>query len=362
MVESESGSVSRPAPGEWRAWLPRLGTLCAEIRDCTREVLIEALARGRCDRIALPQGRGVGDLTYGLDVPSEKAIAAWFQEQARHAPLSVLTEDTGWRHLGPAPDGGEPTERDGFDHGGVRIAFDPVDGTRNLMADLRSAWTVVSFAPPGSGQPRFGDLTGGIISEIPPSRSHRARLFHAASEGAASGESCHLEEIDFERGEEIEKREVTVDADDRPDNGYFPFFRYKPALRPRISVLEAEFFARLETHEGAELLTCYDDQYFSNAGQLVLLILGTYRMIIDPRALVAARMGVESTTSKPYDVAGAMVCARAAGAPLTAADGAPLDFPIDAVTPVDFAGWANPATRRRLEPHWLRVLEQDRAR
>lgn len=341
--------------GSWRAWLPRLRTLCAAIRDDTRAELFTALSRRDDTRIARPQGRGVGDLTYGLDLPSEARIDRWFRDAARRAPLSVLTEDTGWRHLGPAPDGGAATERAGFDHGGPRIAFDPVDGTRNLMADLRAAWTVVSFAPPGPDEPRLGDLTGGIVAEIPTSRAYCARLFHAETGGA-----CHLEELDLARDELLESREVRVDDDDRPDQGYFPFFRYKPDLRPRISRLEAAFFARLEEQEGAELLTCYDDQYFSNAGQLVLLILGTYRMMVDARALIATRMGVDSTTSKPYDVAGAIVCARAAGVPLTAADGTRLDFPIDARTPLDFAGYANEGTRRRLEPHWLAVLEEDR--
>ena len=53
---------------------------------------------------------------------------------------------------------------------------------------------------------------------------------------------------------------------------------------------------------------------------------------------------------------GAILCARAAGAEVTAADGSALDFPLDAETPVDMAGYANAATRARLEPHWLAVL------
>ena len=65
-----------------------------------------------------------------------------------------------------------------------------------------------------------------------------------------------------------------------------------------------------------------------------------------------------TVTSKPYDVAGAIVCAEAAGAVVTAADGKELDFAIDAQTPVHFAGYANAPTRARLEPHWLATLAQ----
>jgi fructose-1,6-bisphosphatase/inositol monophosphatase family enzyme len=100
----------------------------------------------------------------------------------------------------------------------------------------------------------------------------------------------------------------------------------------------------------------YDDQYCSSAGQLVLLALGRYRMVIDPREWVHRRRGAPGVTSKPYDLAGAVVCARAAGAVVTDVEGGPLDFPIDATTPVGYAGWANARTRARLEPHWHAVL------
>ncbi len=341
-------------PSAWERWLPRLRRLCDEIREVTRAALVDALREERPDRVDRPRGAGVGDVSYGLDLPSEELIDRWLLAEARRGPLSVLTEERGWRHLGPGADGGEPVELPGFDHGGVRIAFDPVDGTRNLMADLRSAWTVVSFANPGPDVPRLGELAGGMVSEIPVTRARGHRLFHAAASGP-----CWLEETDPDASMPSPARRVVTDDDDRPDHGYFPFFRYKPALRPDISRLEAAFFAAIEEHEGADLLTCYDDQYLSNAGQLVLLVLGTYRMVVDSRALVGKRRGVRTTTSKPYDVAGAMVCARAAGAELTAADGGALDFPIDARTPVDFAGYVNPATRARLEPHWLRALRDD---
>jgi len=109
-------------------------------------------------------------------------------------------------------------------------------------------------------------------------------------------------------------------------------------------------------HEGAEARAIYDDQYISSAGQLVLLALGRYRMLVDPRELVRRRFGVHGVTSKPYDLAGAVVCARAAGVIVTAAEGGALDFPIDATTPVGWAGYANAATQRRLEPHWLGAL------
>ena len=333
--------------GAWDTWRAPLYELCDDIRAAVSSSL-EAGGAPAASSLARPAGEGAGDVTFGLDRVAEARALAWARERARHGPLSLLTEDAGWLHLGPLAEGGV-RDLEGFDHGGPRLVLDPIDGTRNLMAGLRPAWTVVGFAPPGSGQPRLSDLTAGIVSELPPPGTLTLRRLTAAP-----GAGCTLTHLD--RG--TAPVELRPDADDRCDQGYLPFFRYRPEERPLLARLEAAFFERLERGEGADLRSVYDDQYISNAGQLVLLMLGTYRLIVDARALVAERLGRPTVTSKPYDLAGALVCARAAGVPVTAADGTQLDFPLDARTPVHFAGYANPATRARLEPHLLAALAE----
>lgn len=299
-----------------------------------------------------PLREGLGDVTYALDACTEEAVEGWLLETARELPLSLLTEDTGWRHLGPPTGVGEAAvELAGFDHGGPRIALDPVDGTRGLMHDLRSAWTVVSCAGPGAGIPRLSELELGMVSELPDGRAGRFRRLVATGSGP-----CELELRAVGGGERLETRVLRADADDRPDHGFFPFFRYEPAQRPTLAVVEARFFARLAEHEGAELRHVFDDQYISNAGQLVLTALGSYRMIADLRALLARRSGTRTTTSKPYDLAGAVLCARRAGCVVTDGEGVELDFELDCTTPVDFVAWANPGTQRRLAPHLRAAL------
>jgi fructose-1,6-bisphosphatase/inositol monophosphatase family enzyme len=324
--------------------LAPLRGLCAEIRDAARAALVSRSAR----ELSEPVRRGVGDVTFGLDEVTEQVVDGWFERAAAAGPLSLLTEDSGWRHRGPQG------ELPGFDHGGPRIALDPVDGTRNLMADLRSAWTVVSIAGPGPAQPRLTDLTHGIVSELPVTTAGRYRVVRAPAGGP-----CRLELRDIEGDVLLDERELRADDDDRPDGGYFPFFRYDTRQRPAIAAVEAAFFELLREREGADLHRCFDDQWCCAAGQLVALMLGTYRMMVDVRARIARLDGVPATTVHPYDVAGAVLCARAAGCVVDDADGAPLDFPIDCETQVDVAAWANAATRRRLLPHLKRALGVD---
>jgi fructose-1,6-bisphosphatase/inositol monophosphatase family enzyme len=327
-----------------------LHDLATRIRKATHATLLDSVARGSLEELSHAHGAGAGDVTYGIDVPAEQVLQRWFEEIARREPISLLSEDAGWRHLGPGRNGGV-RELDGFDHGGVRVAVDPVDGTRNLMADLRSAWSVIAVCGPGPGIPRLSDAAGGVLSEIPDSRGSEARLFRATTDG---GVRCSRESVrdGSLRGDGI----WHADGDDRADNGYFPFFRYAPDMRPDVARIEAAFFARLEAHEKADVRTCWDDQYISNGGQLALLTLGTYRMIADLRAFLARRSGRTTPTCKPYDCAGAIVVARAAGCIVTSVGGEELDFEIDTSTPVSFAGWANARTRARLEPHLNAVL------
>ena len=318
----------------------RLHLLAQQVSAAARGAAARSRELGLQFSTPRPVAEGAGDVTFSLDVATEAAVDSWFEATAQDGPLSLLTEDRGWRHWGPD---GELVD---FDHGGPRIVIDPVDGTRQLMADLRSAWTVIAACGPGAGVPRLRDVQLGLCAELPDSRAAQFRVLHARRGGGAQ-----LETRELAGGALLETQRLRADHDDRPDHGYFSFFRYAPAQRPRLAELEARFFERLATHEGADTRSCYDDQYISNGGQLMLLALGTYRMIADLRAVLPAPDGTASPSSKPYDCAGALLVAQEAGCVLSAADGSELDFPLDTSTPVAFVGWANEPTASRLAPH-----------
>lgn len=345
-----------PNPHEPTWARPALEELAAAlVASCRRQVLAAARAGVGFESLARVAGQGVGDTTFGLDLEPEAIVARWAEALACRAPLSILTEDSGWRHLGPSPGGFR--ELDEFDHGGPRVVVDPVDGTRNLMFDLRSAWAGIGIAPAGPAPPRLRDLTLGLVQELPTSRAGLAlQLFGHLGPGTATCEQRLFALSDTGLGEELDRKPLVADTDARVDRGFFPFFRYHPAGRVALAQLEQAFFERLQRHEGAQLRDVYDDQYISNTGQLVLLTQGKYRMIADLRATMAARASDPSVSAKPYDVAGAVVCARAAGAVVDGAEGQPLDTPLDASTPVAFVGYTNQATAERLRPHLAAVL------
>jgi fructose-1,6-bisphosphatase/inositol monophosphatase family enzyme len=336
-------------------WREPLVALAGRLREVARTSLAGAVREDRMGAYARPVGRGAGDLTFDLDRACEEVLASWLEESARSSPISLLTEDRGWRHLGPGAQGVRALE--GFDHGGPRVAIDPVDGTRNLMADLRPAWTVIGLCGPGAKQPTMSEVVLGVVSEIPDTRAARARLLTAAL-----GQGARVASIDLSDGRMLEEVGLHTDEVAHIDHGYFPFFAYHPRIRPEIARVAAGFFERLEEHEGAALESCYDDQYISSGGQLALLALGTYRAVVEMRSLVARLADSPTQVAKPYDVTGALLCAREAGCVVARPDGSELDFPIDTSTPIDFAAWANSATAQRLAPHLAAVLAQEEER
>lgn len=341
-------------------WRPLLRDLAREIRGPVRRALAQALAveRGdgaRLDEVTEVVGVGAGDLTFAIDVVAERAVERWFHRVAATGPVSLLTEDTGWQHRGPKASGGTE-ELPGFDHGGPRIALDPIDGTRNIMHDLRSAWVVVSFARPGSGEPRFGDLEYGAISEIPDSRGAEVRELEAVA-----GCGARLRRLRITAsGEECEESEGALRADGevRLDRGYFPFFGFHPSCRADVAALGFDVMGRVAaSHSGLDLATMFDDHYISSGGQLALLALGGYRSIVDARETLGKSTGRPSQTAKPYDMAGAALVAMEAGCVVVTPTGAPLDFPLDVVTSTDFAGFHNRGTADAILPHLAAALE-----
>ncbi|MFT7677533.1 MAG: hypothetical protein ACI8QC_001511 [Planctomycetota bacterium] len=346
-----TANSSRPAGSE-RAPLVDLGE---RVASAARLALAEAIASGQMGSWGRPVAQGYSDVTFALDAATEAAVDLWLLERARLGPLSIFTEDAGWRHMGPGASSGadpEPKTLPDFDHGGPRIIIDPVDGTRHLMFDLRPAWCVIGQAGPGRGTPQLAELEHAVLAELPDTRAAIGRRM-AASRGAGA----ILWSVDAEGQPLDSEAPLRTDSDDRPDYGYFPFYGYHPDVRAGIQSLAGAFFERLAEHEQADVAHCYDDQYIASGGQLALLCLGTYRMICDPRPLVAARRGRATQTAKPYDLAGAVLIAREAGAVVLDLNGDDLNVPLDGSTEVGFAAFANPATRTKLWPHLNATLK-----
>ncbi len=301
--------------------------LHARIRAAVRA----RLARDGAGRVA---AEGASDVTFALDVPAEEEVERFARELSSRVPLSLVTEGGGLTNLSDRPR--------------LRLISDPVDGTRNLMFGLRSAWALTAFADERGAATSLSDVRVAVQSELP---LENARTYHVLTAVRGGGARIERRAVDDDRL--LDERALVASADARLDNGYYVFFKFSPEDRTVLARLEEDVLSRVVRAFGVDRRTLYDDQYISNAGQLFLAVTGRYRMVADLRGLVGARLRIENFTTKPYDVCCALI-AREAGVPVT--DGGesgafrPLDVPLDATHRVSFVAYANDAVRAQLEP------------
>lgn len=314
--------------------LEALVDLGCAVRDRVVRVL-HGKARGDPAR---PVRRGAADLQYALDELAEAELPELAARFLTRAGLQV--------HLlaeGLPPEGlklGSPPRH--------LLLVDPVDGTRGLMLDKRSAFFLAALAPLHP-PPRMQAVTCAVMVEIPTTRSRLSDVL-----GARRGGGCRGFTEDLDGG----GRTPLVPAPSRAtslDHGFASFMRFGGGTKGALGELEDAFLLRATGGDPERLAAIFEDQLLSNGGQLHALLTGRDRMVADLRPLLRQRQGSRMPCAHPYDLAGALV-AREGGVVLTALDGGPLDPPLDLVSEVGFVAYASPALQQALEPHLQAAL------
>src|ERR1051326_5437308 len=74
----------------------------------------------------------------------------------------------------------------------LRVIVDPIDGTRGLMYDKRSAWSIAGVAPNRGRQTRLADVEVAVMTELPTSKMGRADVLWAMRGRGAFAKSVDL--------------------------------------------------------------------------------------------------------------------------------------------------------------------------
>ena len=323
---------------ELRAGLVRVH---AQWQRQIRGVVREALDRDAHGWLSGVVGQGAGDLTYALDEVVERSLEADIDALGREvgASIAIVSEGIGECTVGAAA----PKVR-------LRMLIDPIDGTRNIMFDMRSAWILTGVAEDRGDQTMLSDVEVAVQTEVAVSSAARYCVMSARRGGGAEIEQRAID------GEAVLRRDVLRTREPETiDNGFFVFFRFSPLERPWIAEVERDFLEALVAEHGLNRNCLYDDQYICNAGQLYLMSTGRYRLLADLRPVAARALGVELMTSKPYDHAGSLI-AQEAGVEITDPLGGVFDAPFDTDTSVGFVAYPTRVFRERVEPLLLSVL------
>jgi hypothetical protein len=294
-----------------------------------------------------------GDVIYRIDQKGEELLVEWCEELSRTMPFLLIAEgitESGERMF---PEGADPREAQ------YRIIVDPIDGTRGLMYDKRSAWILTGVAPNRGDATSLRDLRWAVMTEVPTTRARYADQLWAEVGQGAQGVTYHLV-----GDEPVEVRPVVPAPSGATDlrHGFASIAKFFPGGKEATARLEEALFAELLGPPEGGIPQVFDDEYISSGGQLYEVIAGHDRFIADLRPLILphACVGEEAArlTAHPYDLCTALI-AEEAGVIVTGPDGEPLDAPLNVHHPVAWIAYANETLRRQIEPVLQRLARQE---
>ena len=267
-------------------WVERLTGLGRAVRARVAE------ARGSERDLAVPVAEEGGDVIFAVDREVEPVIEAaverWTGET--HERITLVMEGLG--ASGERVYGGEPTaERRGLQQG-WKFLIDPIDGTRNLMYDKRSAWFLATVAPDAGAGTTLDQSVAAVAVELPTTKAGYADTFSATSNGDAKA----VRESLLNRGADTEPVPFELRPSQAPTlrHGFGQVVNFFPGTK----VLAAELMERIAKASVGELrpggADVYDDQYMTTGGQMIELITGRDRFCGDLRPLLYDIVGRES--------------------------------------------------------------------
>ncbi len=322
---------------EPRALIAPLRRIHEEIRAAVVQACEEAAA-GELARVA---HEGEGDTIYAVDRVSEERLAALVErELGSFGPIVLVAEGLpGGRVVLPA--GRSEAEA------ALRVLVDPIDGTRGLMYQKRSAWILTGVAPNRGPGTRLRDVVAAVQTEIPLVKQHLADTLWAVQ-----GEGAGAERFNRLTGERTPLR-LRPSGAPTIAHGFAMVARFFPGAREELAAIDEEIVAAALGPVRPGKAHCFEDQYISTGGQLYELMAGHDRFVADLRPLlegVLARRGQAlGICCHPYDLATELI-AREAGVVVTDPRGAPLDAPLDVEADLAWVGYANQAIRAQVEP------------
>lgn len=319
--------------------------LC-RLQDHIRGVLLEARSRRGRD-FAKVAGVSAADTIYEVDRISEEAILDWFERHWPKAwPLELVME--GLEGEATTFPRGTPVARTIW-----KCILDPIDGTRNLMYDKRSAWILTALAPQRGARTHLGDIVVAAMTELPTSKMWRSDQLSAVRGSGVKAQACNVQ-----TGRRQALRVQPSRARDF-EHGFASIAKFFPEAKGLLGTVEERLWRELGLYgkNGGQLV--FDDQYLSTGGQIYELAVGHDRMLGDLRPAAYAKIGLGSASlcCHPYDICTALILQEAGGI-VEMPDGRPLRVPLDTTTPVTWMGYANASLARRVRPALRRIVAE----
>lgn len=313
--------------------------LLCELQDHIRDTLVAAREKSAAS-FAKIAAVTAADTIYQVDKLTEEAIFAWFERHWPKAwPVQLIME------------GVEDDDEVTFPRGTPvaktiwKCILDPIDGTRNLMYDKRSAWALAALAPQRGARNNLRDITVAAMTELSTSKMWRSDQL-----SAVRGRGVVARAFDL-RTRRWAPLKVRPSKARNFEHGFASIARFFPEGKGLLGTVEEALWRELGIlgKNGGQLV--FDDQYITTGGQIYELVIGHDRMLGDIRPLAYAKLklGSASLCCHPYDICTALILEEAGGIVETP-DGKPLSAPLDTTSAIAWMGYANPTLAKTVRP------------
>ncbi len=327
--------------------LERARRLLCALQDHIRTHLLAARAREAAHFSSIAAVTAA-DTIYHIDRLSEEAIVHWFEAHwPRTAAVQVVMEGVEDDTPLTFPRG-TPVARTEW-----KCILDPIDGTRVLMYDKRSAWILAGLAPQRGARTCLRDIVVAAMTELPTTKQWRADQFSAVRGAGLRARAFNLHTQTWQR--------LQVGPSRARDfrQGFSSIAKFFPDGKVLLAQLEEALWTQLHGPAGVGgSPVVFDDQYISTGGQLYELLVGHDRFIADLRPLAFARLGLQSAlVCHPYDICTELLL-REAGGVVETPEGRPIAVPLDTTSAVTWVGYANPTLAKLARPVLKKLIRQ----
>lgn len=317
--------------------LPAIRTLHNHIR----QAVVSACEVASLEAMSTIAQEEAGDTIYAIDRISEELLVDYFsQEVACHTPIVLIAEGL------PAGEMVLPLGTAVAD-AQWRIIVDPIDGTRGLMYQKRSAWILTGVAPNNGPHTNLADIELAIQTEIPLVKQHLSdQLWAIRGQGVTAVRHNRLTHTDTPLTLYPSRAHTIA-------HGFAMIARFFPGIREELAAIDEEIVLAALGPVQPGKAHCFEDQYICSGGQFYELMAGHDRFVADIRPLLEPTLAQRGLSlgicCHPYDVCTELI-PRELGIHITDGFGAPLTAPLNTTADVSWIGYANPAIRQQIEP------------
>jgi len=319
------------------------------LHETIRQSVVEVCERSSIDHLASVVADAEGDTIFAIDRVSEELLLDFFdREVAQHVPIVLIAEGLAGGSV-VLPSGAKEVDAR------WRIIVDPIDGTRGLMYQKRSAWILTGVAPNRGSGTNLGDIEFAIQTEIPLVKQHLSDMIWAFRGHGAKAERHNR------INNEVAALRITPSSSPTIEQGFATVARFFPGVRDVLAEIDEEMTCSALGPPRQGKAQSFEDQYISTGGQLYELIAGHDRFIADLRPLVQPMVEARgfdlSICCHPYDLCTELI-ARESGVVITNEFGHAQSAPLNVDADVAWVGYANDSIRKQVEPHLNAALKK----